>query len=610
MIEMTKFRDLSIRWKIILIIVVIAVQTLILSAGGFIYNDLHFFKKDIMRNLKVLASAVGYNSRAALVFLDAKTAQNNLLSLKVETQIQFAALYDANGESFANYARNENENFRHPTTLTEGQFFYKNHIEIIHPIILDGEKVGKIYLNASLKEFDQRLEAYLLIVVIILLATLLVSIALSAKLQTIISAPILYLANMTRKISQTSDYSLRVNRRSEDELGVLFSGFNDMLTQIQTREEDLVRYRKSLEEKVVECRLTGEELKSSEESTRTILDNAFDAIIIMDESGVVQTWNKRAAAIFEWTPEEILGEKLVDKIIPPRYRKAHREGLERFKRTGTGKMLNQQIEITALRRDGSEFPIELAISAIKRKGTHIITGIIRDITERKRAQENIVKTQDQLRNLSRRLQSAREEEKTHIAREIHDELGQTLTALKLDLSWVSKNLTKRDEDVLGKIGSMIELVENTIKMVQRIASELRPQILDILGLSEALRWQAKQFQNRTGIDCELTMQPEDIELDPDRSIAFFRIFQEALTNIARHAEATKIQASFKLCLEAIVLKVEDNGKGMDLEKAEDPSSLGLIGIRERSLVWGGQTTIKSQPGHGTLIEVSIPLELP
>ena len=607
---MASFRDLSIRSKLITIIVVIAVQTLVLSAGAFIYSDLHFFKKDLARNLNVLASAVGYSSRAALVFLDATSAGTNLASLAAETQIQFAALYDAQGKIFAIYTRENVQEFRPPASMKGGSFFYKNHVEILHPIFLEGERVGTIYLNASLQQFDNRLNTYMLILMGILLATLIVSIALSVKLQTIISSPILYLANMAKQISATSDYSLRAVGKRQDELGVLFSGFNDMLLQIEKRDEHLAQYQKDLEEKIVECRVAGEDLKTSEESTRTILDNAFDAIITMDDSGTVLTWNQRASTIFGWSHNEVVGKKLVDFIIPTQYREAHVEGLDRFKRTGKGKVLNQQIELTALRKVGGEFPVDLAISAVKRGGGYIFTGIIRDITERKRARENLEKTKEQLRNLSRRLQSAREEEKSHIAREIHDELGQTLTALKLDLSWVNRYLGKDTTGVAEKIASMIDLVESTIVMVQRIASELRPQILDILGLSEALRWQEREFQKRTGIDCELTIQPDPIEIDAERAITLFRIFQEALTNIARHSRATKVWARLQMDDEHIALKVEDNGEGMNLDKVEDPSSLGLIGIRERSLVWGGNTAISSELGCGTKIEVTIPLEVP
>ncbi len=573
----------------VLIVLIITTLTLLLSTCTFIYNDLKFFKGDMERNLTVLASAVGFNSRASLVFLDEEAAKKILLSLKDETQILSAALYDSNDNIFVRYTLDDLTSFKAPANLKEGQFFYEDRIEIIHPIFLQGKRVGKIYLNAHLEKFNDRLREYLIIVGIILIVTLFVAIVLAIKLQAIISDPILSLANTANKIYQTSDYSIRVKHESLDELGTLFSGFNEMLSQIEKRDD---------------------ELRKNEESTRTILDNAFDAIITMDEKGVITNWNQRAIKIFGWHADEVIGKRLVDVIIPPQYREDHKKGLDRFLATGIGKILNQQIQMIALGRDGTEFPVELAISAIKREEAYIFTGIIRDITERKQAEESLLNTREQLRNLSNRLQNVREEEKTRIAREIHDELGQSLTALKFDLTWVNKNLFQPDAAIVEKIKSMTDLIENTVQMVQRIASELRPQILDILGLCEALKWLAKEFQKRTEIQCELTIHPDQIDLDPERATAFFRIYQEALTNVARHANASLVQSSFEKQGNQLALKVKDNGKGMVISKAEDPKSFGLIGIRERVLVFGGEISIQSNRGEGTLITISIPINNP
>ena len=605
---MNIFRNLPIRWKIVLIILMTTVLTILLSIGIFIYNDLKFFKSDMSRNLSILASSVGLNSRAALVFLDSERGEDNLSSLEGEDQILFAALYDGNDKVFAKYVRDASNTFRGPMHLKTGQFFYGKHLEIIHPIILKGERVGKIYLHAHFKNYSARLTAYLYIIALILLATLAVAVLVALKLQSIISGPILSLANTAKQISGTSDYSIRVQRENSDELGTLFAGFNEMLSQVEKRESELQIYRNELEDKIVECQVTGEELKENEESTRTILDNAFDAIITMDEGGLVTNWNCRAETIFGWKPHETIGKTLSDLIIPSQLQGIHKEGLEQFLITGQGKVLNQTIETIGIRRDGTEFPVELAISTTKRGQKYIFTGIIRDITLRKRSEKKLINTREQLRNLANRLESVREEEKQRIAREIHDEFGQTLTALKLDLSWVKNNLQPTDGLLIEKVLEMITLTENTIVMVQRIASELRPQMLDILGICEGLRWLAKEFEKRAGISCDLSIEPDKIKLDPERSIAIYRIYQEALTNVARHASALKVQSSLEKKSNQLILKVRDNGNGMDRSKVENPMSLGLIGIRERALVWGGQTQIQTSPGKGTEIIVSIPLD--
>jgi len=234
--------------------------------------------------------------------------------------------------------------------------------------------------------------------------------------------------------------------------------------------------------------------------------------------------------------------------------------------------------------------------------------IIRDIAKRKRAEEELKSSREQLRNLSAHLQSVREEEGKHIAREIHDELGQALTALKMDISWLNHRLTKDQKSLLEKTESMSRLVDMTIQTVQRILTELRPGLLDDLGLAAAVEWQAEEFQKRTGIKCEISSAPEDIILDQDRSTAIFRIFQETLTNVVRHANATRVKVSLKEKAGKSELKVKDNGRGITKEQISDNRSFGLIGIRERVYLFGGEVKISGIRNKGTTLTVSIPLE--
>jgi PAS domain S-box-containing protein len=581
-------------------------MTLILSTTIIVFINLKGFKADMMRSLIVLATAVGGNSRASLIFDDIANARRTLSSLKAEPQIDSAALFNNRGEVFITYTSDQTSPYAPPTKIVQGEFIYKNHLEIIEPIYLENELIGFIYLKAHMRIFEARVKKYLFFTGLIFIVTLITAYCLALFLQKFISDPLLYLANTARKISLTTDYSVRVKHDNSDELGVLFSSFNEMLSQIEKREFELAEYRKHLEEKIVEVQLSGNKLKKSEETTRTILINAFDAIIIMDANGVVQNWNKSAETIFGWNSKEVVGKVLADKIIPQEYREAHKKGLARFLLTGQGRILNQQIEMTALHRSGDQFPVEFSISATKMDQNYIFTGIIRDITERKQAEQKLLNTQEQLRNLSNKLQSAREEEKARIAREIHDELGQVLTSLKIDLSWVKNNLQDTDDPLIEKIEEMNKLIGQTVQMVQRIATELRPRILDIFGICDALEWQAREFQKRTGIECVLTISPENIQLDPERSIALFRIYQEALTNVARHADANHVQSYFLKQNGKIILEICDNGKGMSQEELESSKSFGLFGIQERILIWKGEAKFLSKEGGGTTISVSIP----
>ncbi len=231
-----------------------------------------------------------------------------------------------------------------------------------------------------------------------------------------------------------------------------------------------------------------------------------------------------------------------------------------------------------------------------------------EIEERMVAEDELMQSREQLRDLSLHLQSVLEREREDIAREIHDELGQSLTAIKLDLSWLHDRYADHHE-LLKKIDSMVGLIDMSLTSVKRIASELRPAILDHLGLAAAVEWQMKEFKVRTGIDCRLIITPDDLMADRDRSTALFRILQEALTNVIRHAEASEVQVSLRKTDGQITLQIQDNGKGITQGQRADHRSFGLMGIRERVLFFNGDIDIHSgEPVEGTSITIRIPLD--
>ncbi len=228
-----------------------------------------------------------------------------------------------------------------------------------------------------------------------------------------------------------------------------------------------------------------------------------------------------------------------------------------------------------------------------------------EIEDRRRAENQLRDSREQLRKLSNQLQVIRENEKTRISREIHDELGQILTGLKMELSCLEVELDS--PSIIEKLQSMGCMIDSTINSVRRIATELRPQILDTCGLLDALEWQGMDYQARTGIECKLELPKDSVRLDSQLSTAIFRICQETLTNVARHSEATEVQVSLKFNKDELFLTVKDNGKGIELEQIYNTNSLGLLGIQERANYWGGHVTIDSPPGEGALFTISIPL---
>jgi len=236
-------------------------------------------------------------------------------------------------------------------------------------------------------------------------------------------------------------------------------------------------------------------------------------------------------------------------------------------------------------------------------------ALVRDVSERRRADAEVRKSREQLRRFSLELARVREEEGTRISREIHDELGQRLTGLKMDLAWVAGKL-KRNESrdrpsIIEKTEEMSRLADDTIHEVRRIATELRPGVLDDLGFPAALEWQADEFQRRTGIPCRVTASP-NLVIDSEQSTALFRILQEALTNVSRHAQAGSVEVRLLEQDRSILLEIEDDGQGIrDLGTAE-PLSLGILGMQERARLVGGETVIGRVRGRGTLVRVTLP----
>lgn len=281
---------------------------------------------------------------------------------------------------------------------------------------------------------------------------------------------------------------------------------------------------------------------------------------------------------------------------------------DRYWRRQRGENIIGFYETTLVRKDGNLLPIATSVSTMIYKGQVASVSYFRDITEQKRVNEQLKRSHEQLRQLSTHLQSVREEEGKRIAREVHDNVGQTLTALKMDLSWLSRRLPEDQPALLEKAKSMSKLTDTAIQAVKRVSAALRPQLLDELGLVAAIEWQLEELHDITSIKTEFTSNMNDLGLDQDRATAIFRICQELLWNVARHAGATKVRVILNNTGTEIVLKVRDNGIGITQEKIANPKSFGLTGMRERAAYWGGKVKISSTTGKGTLVTATIPID--
>ena len=233
-------------------------------------------------------------------------------------------------------------------------------------------------------------------------------------------------------------------------------------------------------------------------------------------------------------------------------------------------------------------------------------GVQRDVTARRLAEDEIARSREELRALAARLESVREEERTRIAREIHDELGQSLTGLKLDIAWLRQRL-REQTDLVDRVQSVVGRIDGTIDAVRRIATELRPSVLDHLGLVAAVEWQAREFEQLSGLVVALRLPPDNPAIQDVIATTVFRMLQETLTNVARHAEATRVEIGLEVDDAALTLRVEDNGRGITDAEVRDRHSLGLVGLRERAIACGGELTIEGRRGLGTIVTARLPL---
>jgi PAS domain S-box-containing protein len=349
-------------------------------------------------------------------------------------------------------------------------------------------------------------------------------------------------------------------------------------------------------------------LDESKEQLAGIVDTAMDAIITVDREQRIVVFNRAAETMFRVARSDALGDRL-DRFIPARFREGHRAHIERFSGTGdTRRRMGENLVLWALRADGSEFPIEASISQAGDPDRRLFTVILRDTTQRKAAEDALRQQQAELRELSARVLEAREEEKTIIARELHDELGQLLTALKMDLEWLRERMPAGE--TADKVGQMNTVLDRTVGSVRRIAADLRPLMLDDLGLADAASWLVEDFTQRSGIRCKLDKTDDDALDGIERGIAttIYRALQESLTNVARHSAATNAWVLLRLDDGVLRLEIEDDGRGMPPAAQLNSRSLGLKGMRERVHYHGGMLEVGHAPRGGTRVRVRLPLQ--
>jgi two-component system sensor kinase len=338
-----------------------------------------------------------------------------------------------------------------------------------------------------------------------------------------------------------------------------------------------------------------------------IIASAKDAIIVVNSHGRIVIFSAAAEELFGCTAAEALGGP-IERFIPKQLRAAYGELPQSSWEPDPP--ANRALEIKAVRADGAEFFTKASLSRARIPGQRLLVVSFRHVSKQPHTDEQLRRSKEALRALAIRLQSAREEEARRISREIHDEFGQSLASLRMDVHWLQSNLDGVTDAscraaLSDKLKTMQEFVKTMSQTVRRIAADLRPGVLDDLGLEAAIEWLAQGFQERSGVRCRVSLS-ESGELDPQKATVAFRILQEILTNVARHAQATEVHIQLRREEGHLFLDVRDDGKGISQEDISDPMSLGLLGMRERAMMVDGDVTVQGTAGRGTIVTLRIP----
>jgi PAS domain S-box-containing protein len=582
--------------------------TLLTCIAFFAYEVLTF-RQSTLRQLSTLGEIISTNSTAALAFDDSKDASEILAALKAEKHIEAACLYNNNGILFSTYPSDlPGSQFpAHPEA--PGYHFEKSHVIGFQPVIQGNQKLGTLYIRSNIQALYDRFELYGIIALLIVVGAFTITFVLSKGLQQRISKPILALSETAKIVSTHQDYSVRAKKISNDELGLLTDAFNQMLTRIERQTE---------------------QLSESEERMRSVLNSAMTAVIVMDAQGRITDWNVRAEKMFGWSRDEALNRELAETIIPISLREAHRVGLGHFLVSGHGKVFNQLLEVPALHRDGREFPVELSISRLKKNDVTTFCGFITDITERKRAEEEIKafnqKLEQKVLERTEELEMVNKELESFSYSVSHD-LRAPLRAIHGYMNIFSEEYSSQFDDEAKRLTTII--MNNTQKMGRLIDDLLA---FSQLGRKELIRTQTSMMQMVHTI-CE-----EHKKLENGRKIEFMiqelpyalvdtvtirQVWINLISNsvkYTRHKEKSTIEIGANEEGDQQIYYVKDNGAGFDMQyydklfgvfqrlhsqKEFEGTGVGLAIVQRIVLRHGGKVWAEAKPNEGATFYFSL-----
>jgi PAS domain S-box-containing protein len=597
------------------IILLTSGAVLLFTCASFFAYELLTFRGATVRQLATLGEVIASNSTAALAFDNPDDARETLSALRAEKHIVAAALYTPDGRVFARYPANLEIDTLPAAPKKAGHQLSMTALATFRPVVQNDRQLGMLYLRSDMGAMLERLKLYVLIVVLVVGCSLLVAYLLSQKLQSEISTPIVDLADTARAISERRDYSVRATKRSDDELGLLTDAFNHMLAQIHQQEQGL---------------------RESEARLRAVLNSALSAVFVSDDRGLIIDWNARAEAMFGWKRAEAIGLDLATTIIPPRHRHGHRLGLEKISQVGLGTVQSWPVEMEAQRRDGTEFPVELAIHPLITGNVRSYCGFITDITERKRAEEEIRALNQQLeRRVSERtaqLENANKELEAFSYSVSHD-LRAPLRHIDGYASMLTAHSSASLDDKGRRYISVIteaarrmgRLIDDLLSFSRHARSELRRVPIALGPVVDEVR---RQLQNEVG-NRSITWQVGPLpDICGDHAMihqVFFNLLGNSVKYTRPKPEARIEIGTYVNAEGENVIFVRDNGAGFDPKYADrlfgvfqrlhsesefEGTGVGLANVRRIILRHGGRVWAEGKVNEGATFSFTLPGQAP
>jgi PAS domain S-box-containing protein len=607
-------KNTPIQRKLMIVTLVVSGAMLLLTCSAYFAYEITTFRQTMIGQLSTLGEIVADNSTAALAFDSRDDAREILSSLKANKNIVSAALFDSKGNLFAYYPPHLSANEFLSVKPGSGYFFERSNLIGFQPVIHENKILGTLYLKSNMNAISDRLVLYGSIAVSVIVVSFVFAFFLTRALQKQISTPILELAEAAKVISERQDYSIRAAKRGTDEIGQLTEAFNTMLSQIEAQN-----------------------LKLNESSAQllAVMNSAMTAVIVIDSNGNITEWNNHAEEIFGWMRSEAIGQELAALVIPSQYKSKHRRGLQHFLTSGEGPVLNTMIEISALRRDGTEFPVELTVSPLKTENKIAFCGFITDITKRKQTEMEILSLNQQLEQKveerTNELQLANRELESFSYSISHD-LRAPLRSIHGYMNIFAEDYASKLDDeamrlmniILNNARRMGQLIDDLLAFSKLGRKELVKANVSMRAMADAICDEFKRSDEEQRIEIILKNLPDAYADSGTIKQVWANLISNAV-KYSKNVEKAIIEIGAEDDGEHVTYHVKDNGAGFDMQyydklfgvfqrlhtaKEFEGTGVGLAIVHRIVIKHGGKLWAQAKVNEGATFYFSLPKRIP